>query len=225
MKQTKTQKMKCKILIITLFLIILTSIVFSLLNRNKKPDFFRRQDKKLLENNKAYIFYINIDSVLKTVSGQDGYFFKSAHFDNGTIEIEGIVLLKDNCVFLNLKDIPGEFKLFDFNFEVGKCETIYHKLNDFYKIKKYKLCLIDKFYDTEANDSIYQFKLEDFGISFKNDDIGLFVGKEIGIQGLYLGDIYEDNVTNKNIEIYYYSLGNIHKERTYFKNLIPKVLR
>jgi len=90
--------------------------------------------------------------------------------------------------------------------------------------KSFNLCLEDKFFDRTVADTIYQFRLKDFGIYFIDDDIVVFVGKNAGIQGYYLGDIVFQKETNETEYIYFATRGNIYKDRPYFKRLVRKII-
>lgn len=211
--------------------VIIFSVLFLLScnkNTNKKPDFFRMQDKQFAKIDDFSVFYINTDSVVILKDNKIGYFIKTLLFYDEVRSTEGAIYINDNCIYLNLKDASKDIKLFDFNLSLNYCDTVKYSLKRKNKPsaidKSFKLCLIDKFFDIEKSDTIYQFKLEDFGVYFKDDDIILFVGKSIGLQGFYLGDRISKEKTEEIIDIYYDFRGNIYKERPYFKKLGQKKL-
>lgn len=193
---------------------------------NKKPDFFRTQDNQFAKSADFSVFYVNTDSVVFLNDNKIGYFFKTLLFYDEVRGTEGAIYMNNDCIYLNLKDASNDIKLFDFNLYVNNCDTVNYILKRKNKPiainKSFNLCLMDKFLDLEKSDTIYQFKLENFGIYFKDDDIILFVGKNIGLQGFYLGDriLQEAEI----IDIYYDFRGNIYKERPYFKKLVQKNL-
>lgn len=192
---------------------------------NRKPDFFRKQTSSLGHGGAMSVFFIDTDSVISSKNIKTGYYFKSLIFLDEERVIDGIIFSNNNCLFLRLKNALSDFKLIDFDLEKGNAEPINYKIitNNGDTIKKqFNILMEDKFLDSTLSDTIYQVRLEDFGINLSNDDIVLFVGKEVGLQGFYLGDIvYNEN----NTKIYYGQLGNIYKDRSYFKYLLLKKLQ
>jgi hypothetical protein len=195
----------------------------TVLNRN--PDFFRKQTNSLGDGSDMSVFFIDIDSIISLKNIKTGYYFKSLIFLNEARETDGIIFSNNNCLFLRLKNALSDFKLIDFDLEIGSTESIKYTIitnkGDTVK-KQFNMLIEDKFFDATLSDTIYQVRLEDFGINLSNDDIVLFVGKEVGLQGFYLGDIiYDEN----NTKIYYGRLGNIYQDRPYFKYLLLKKLQ
>lgn len=169
-------------------------------------------------------FFIDTDSIISSKNIITGYYFKSLIFLDEARVTDGIIFSNNNCLFLHLKYALSDFKLIDFDLGIGDTEPINYKIitkGDTIK-KQFNILIEDKFLDATLSDTIYQVRLEDFGINLSNDDIVLFVGKEVGLQGFYLGDImYNEN----NTKIYYGQLGNIYKDRPYFKYLLLKKLQ
>lgn len=192
---------------------------------NREPDFFRKQTSSLGHGGAMSVFFIDTDSVISSKNIKTGYYFKSLIFLDEARLTDGIIFSNNNCLFLRLKNSLSDFKLIDFDLEEGNTEPINYKIitnnGDTIK-KKFNIFMEDKFLDATLSDTIYQVRLEDFGINFSDDDIVLFVGKEVGLQGFYLGDILSNE---NNTKIYYGQLGNIYKERPYFKYLLLKKLQ
>lgn len=195
----------------------------NVLNRN--PDFFRKQTSSLGHGGAMSVFFIDTDSIISSKNIKTGYYFKTLIFLDETRVTDGIIFSNNNCLFLHLRNALSDFKLIDFDLEIGNTEQINYKIitNKRDTIKKqFNILIEDKFFDATLSDTIYQVRLEDFGINLSNDDIVLFVGKEVGLQGFYLGDImYNEN----NTKIYYGQVGNIYKDRPYFKYLLLKKLQ
>ena len=191
---------------------------------NKNPDFFRKQTIPLGHGRDMSVFFIDTDSIISSKNIITGYYFKSLIFLDEARVTDGIIFSNNNCLFLHLKYALSDFKLIDFDLGIGDTEPINYKIitkGDTIK-KQFNILIEDKFLDATLSDTIYQVRLEDFGINLSNDDIVLFVGKEVGLQGFYLGDImYNEN----NTKIYYGQLGNIYKDRPYFKYLLLKKLQ
>ena len=224
-------KMQRKNKKLTRIFAIVISVLFLLScnkNTNRKPDFFRMQDEKFAKSDDFSVFYINTDSIVFLKDDKVGYFIKSLLFYDEVRSTEGAVYMNGNCIYLNLKDASNDIKLFDFNLSLNYCDTINYSLISRNKLsvinKTFKLCLMDKFFDLKKSDTIYQFKLENFGVYFKDDDIVLFVGKNIGLEGFYLGDRILQKKTEEFIDIYYDFRGNIYQERPYFTKLVKKKL-
>lgn len=212
------------------FILVLFTIIFSSCNdqESEKPFFFREQKFTLSKGGNCSIFYINTDSVIK-FNDSIGYFFKSLIFYRDFYEAEGFVYLKNNNIFLRLPNASCDFKIFNFNLKKGDCESVKFDISLKKGIsaidiinKRFELCLEDKFYDKYVSDTIYQFRLKDFGVYVNDDDVVLFLGQNVGIQGYILGDKYSKN--SKVISIYYNFRGNIYANRPYFKNLVKKKL-
>jgi len=199
-------------------------------NRRNHPPFFSRQTNLLTDDNESGIMKIDTDSIIMTKDSLYGYFFKSFIYINEMLLMEGVIYEDHNCLYVNLDDVSPDVKVFDFNQTPDECDTIvyFYIIGYGYKIgdsirKNFYLCLEDKFYDSTLLDTIFQFRLTNFGINLNFDDIIVFVGKEVGIQGYILGDKISTK-SDSVVDIYYYTNGEIYKTRPYFNKLTKKRL-
>lgn len=93
-------------------------------------------------------------------------------------------VLDDKVYFIstNIKNLNVLF--FDFGMNVNECKKIrYYKRNN---LKEYELCLEDKFYCTNRNDSVFKFFFKNYNVVGKNSGIVYFVSPKIGVLGSYL---------------------------------------
>jgi hypothetical protein len=120
------------------------------------------------------------------------------------------------------------FVLFDFNLEVGKIEKIEYTRRfrennlDTLVDKNYNLRLLSKFFDSKIQDTVYQFKFENYHIHAESTAIVFFIGKNVGIVGQYISDREADPAHELIIGGF---KGNVYKDRfDYSKIRIVRIL-
>lgn len=136
--------------------------------------------------------------------------FKNDSF-RSSFSIEGSIAKENDKILLRPKNSFSSFIYFDFGMRSNDSIEINFNFdhNDFggnkvYKHKEYILKLVSKKFDTELRDTIFDFKFQNFGFAFKNDNLDVLIGRRVGVVGMY---VYTTNEVNERC--IYSTIGNV----------------
>jgi hypothetical protein len=124
--------------------------------------------------------------------------------------IEGNIYKEHDKILLKPKNSQVSFIYFDFAMRPIDSFNISFKFdyNDFggnkvYENKNYILRLVSKEFKPNLNDTIFDFRFQNFGFRFKNDNLNILIGRKVGVIGMY---VYTINLAKERC--IYSTIGN-----------------
>ncbi len=208
------KRIQKKVFIITLFFFTILGVCVSYWVNKKRTSYFFQNYVDSIKGSPFKLFpNLNADSCsfnMKFLS----YYERSEQI------FEGILFEQNNCIYLRITEPKciSTYKFYDFNLSINDSISIEWTTKTA-SIKNYVLFLEDKFYEQQYSDTIYKFRCKGFGVALKDDDVVFFVGKKVGIIGLYIGK-YIKNGTEIIFKVCGRPYLNLNKNRIIYKQLL-----
>lgn len=164
--------------------------------------------------------YFKTDSIVYINDSLCGYWHQFGFWMIPVDIHQGVLYMDDNSIFLIPQHDSLGYKLFDFNMSVGSHIPINYVLiypinedsrNEvFQDTKAYDLVLEEMFWDTTLSDRLFKFRFRNYLPIDMSEDLVFWVGKEIGVIGMYITSALPENQKSELIRFY---IGDIYLER------------